>query len=178
MVRVICRRLGVRTGVFGCKSLLLLPASRLGARKGATRLGVLGIFGVLIAYTGYLRAAQFEKGWDFYSHEPVFWFKMTLLAIYGASTFFNTTTIIKRAVVKQQSGSVPPVTEALATRMKKICNAGLVALALIPLSATFMARGVGYNQDIPWEIEAGVVALVFAGLGFKYVKEALDFEDA
>jgi putative membrane protein len=136
----------------------------------------LGIFGALITYTGYLRAVQFEKGWDFYSHEPIFWFKMTLLAVYGASTFFNTTIIIKRAV-DMRSGDVAPMSEALATRMKKICNAGLVALALIPASATFVARGVGYSQDFPWQIECAFAVLVFGGAGFKYIKEALDFEE-
>ena len=53
----------------------------------------------------------------------------------------------------------------------------LVAIATIPLTATFMARGVGYAQDFPWQVEAGLAALVVAGLSFKYVKEALDFED-
>ena len=67
--------------------------------------------------------------------------------------------------------------EKLSARMIQICNAELVAIATIPLTATFMARGVGYSQDFPWQAEAALAALVFGGLSFKYVKEALSFED-
>jgi len=41
-----------------------------------------------------------------------------------------------------------------------------------------MARGVGYAEDFPWQAEAALAALVFGGLSFKYVKEALTFEDS
>lgn len=135
-----------------------------------------GIFGLLITYTGYLRAVEYEKGFDFYSHEPLFWLKVALVGVFGASSFFNTITIIKRAVAKQK-GDFKPMGEKLSKRMIQICNAELVAVATIPLTATFMARGVGYSQDIPWQGEAALAALVFAGLSFKYVKEALTFED-
>lgn len=136
----------------------------------------LGLWGVIIAYTGYLRAVQYEKGFDFYAHEPLFWVKIAFVGVFGASSFFNTVVIIQRAIAKQ-NGEFVPMGEKLATRMKKICNAELVAVAIIPLTATFMARGVGYSQDFPWQAEAGLAALVFAGLSFKYVKEALAFED-
>jgi hypothetical protein len=53
----------------------------------------------------------------------------------------------------------------------------LVAVAIIPLTATFMARGVGYSEDIPWQAEAGLAALIFAGASFKYLKEAFSFKD-
>jgi len=49
---------------------------------------------------------------------------------------------------------------------------------IVPLTATFMARGVGYAEDFPWQAEAALAALVFGGLSFKYVKEALTFEDS
>ena len=39
---------------------------------------VYGIAGVLVLYTGYLRATEYGKGWEFYSHEPIFWVKMWL----------------------------------------------------------------------------------------------------
>ena len=136
----------------------------------------LGIWGVLIAYTGYLRAVQFEKGFDFYSHEPLFWLKVAFVGVFGASSFFNTVTIIKRAIDKR-NGNLKPMGEKLSKRMIQICNAELVAVSVIPLTATFMARGVGYSDDIPWQAEAGLAAVIFAGLSFKYVKEAFTFED-
>ena len=42
---------------------------------------VYGIAGVLVLYSGYLRVTQYGKGWEFYSHEPIFWFKMFLFAV-------------------------------------------------------------------------------------------------
>ena len=136
-----------------------------------------GIFGALIAYTGYLRAVQYEKGFDFYSHEPLFWLKIAFVGIWGASSFFNTATIIRRAVDKR-NGKFVPMGEKLANRMIQICNAELVAVGIIPLTATFMARGVGYSEDIPWQAEAGLATVIFAGASFKYLKEAFSFEDS
>ena len=136
----------------------------------------LGLFGVGIAYSGYLRAVEYEKGFDFYSHEPLFWLKIAFVGVFGASSFFNTVVIIQRAVAKR-NGNFTPMGEKLANRMIRICNAELTAIAIIPLTATFMARGVGYSNDIPWQAEAALAALVFGGLSFKYIKEAVTFED-
>jgi hypothetical protein len=69
------------------------------------------------------------------------------------------------------------MSEALAKRMIQICNAELVAIAIIPLTATFVARGVLYSESIPWQAEAGLAAAVFAGLSFKYLKEAFTWEE-
>jgi len=136
----------------------------------------LGVFGVGIAYSGYLRAVEYEKGFDFYAHEPLFWLKIAFVGVFGASSFFNTVVIIQRAVAKR-NGNFTPMGEKLSNRMIRICNAELTAITIIPLTATFMARGVGYSQDIPWQAEAALAALVFGGLSFKYIKEALTFED-
>ncbi|KAL3774906.1 hypothetical protein ACHAW5_009125 [Stephanodiscus triporus] len=136
----------------------------------------LGVFGALIAYTGYLRAVEYEKGFDFYSHEPIFWLKVALVGVYGAASFFNTTVIIKRAVARR-NGDFKPMGEKLSKRMIQICNAELVAIATIPLTATFMARGVGYSEDFPWQAEAALAAVAFLGLSFKYLTEAFAFED-
>mmetsp|Transcript_11710 Transcript_11710/g.24962 ORF Transcript_11710/g.24962 Transcript_11710/m.24962 type:complete len:281 (-) Transcript_11710:149-991(-) len=135
-----------------------------------------GIFGALIAYTGYLRATAYEKGFDFYSHEPLFWLKVSFVGIVGAASFFNTVVIIQRAVGRR-NGEFTPMGEKLSKRMIQICNAEVVGICTIPVTATFMARGVGYSQDFPWQVEAALAALVFGGLSFKYVKEAFSFED-
>ena len=137
---------------------------------------VLGISGLTLVLSGYYRATLFEKGWDFYSHEPVFWFKMVLVSVFGAMSFFPTTKIIQRAIAKR-NGNLVPMSEKLAKRMTSLLNAELLALFTIPASATFMARGVAYNESIPWQAEAALVPLVLIGLGGKYIKEALDFEE-
>ena len=71
---------------------------------------VYGIAGVLVLYTGYLRATEYGKGWEFYSHEPIFWVKMWLFTVMGSSSLFPTIQIIKRAAAKAK-GDVEPMSE-------------------------------------------------------------------
>eukprot|EP00586_Coscinodiscus_wailesii_P013530 CAMPEP_0172515876 /NCGR_PEP_ID=MMETSP1066-20121228/271631_1 /TAXON_ID=671091 /ORGANISM="Coscinodiscus wailesii, Strain CCMP2513" /LENGTH=274 /DNA_ID=CAMNT_0013297113 /DNA_START=134 /DNA_END=958 /DNA_ORIENTATION=+ len=137
----------------------------------------LGIAGALLAYTGYIRAVTYGKGWDFYSHEPIFWLKITFVAIFGAVSFFPTTKIIQRSVARQQGKDVPPMSEALAARMTSLMNAELLMVLSIPLTATLMARGVGYMNDFPWPVGAGISGLALVGLGYKYINEALSWSD-
>ena len=164
-----------------------LTAERLTIKPGMTddeeeRLAtadiVYGIAGVLVLFTGYLRVTQFGKGWDFYSHSPVFWVKMVLFTVMGSASFFPTIKIIQRAVGKKNGEDVPPMSEKLAARMTSIINAELLAIASIPLAAALMARGVGYAEWLPWPVGAAPVGLAAVGLGVKYVKEALDWEEA
>jgi len=138
-----------------------------------------GIASLLIVGTGYLRVTAYGKGWEFYQHEPIFWIKLTLLAVAGAASFFPTVKIIQRSVKQREMGDVPitPMSEKLAARMTSIINAELLAFASIPLAATLMARGVAYAEWLPWELGAAPVVLALGGLGFKYVKEALDWRE-
>ncbi len=137
-----------------------------------------GIAGTALLISGYYRATAYGKGWDFYSHEPIFWLKMTFLGIFGALSLFPTITIIQRAIQIQNEGSIEPMSEELATRMKKILNAELTALAFIPLTACLMARGVGYVNDFPTEIVGpAVFAVVTGGAVVKYVKDAITWKE-
>jgi len=136
---------------------------------------VYGIAGVLVLYTGYLRATEYGKGWEFYSHEPIFWVKMWLFTVMGSSSLFPTIQIIKRAAAKAK-GDVEPMSEKLATRITKIVNGELLAVCSIPLAAALMSRGVAYSADMPWQAGAAPIALTSVALGAKYVKEAINWE--
>jgi uncharacterized membrane protein len=138
---------------------------------------VYGIAGLALFVSGYYRVTEYGKGIDFYLHEPVFWVKMILVAVWGASSFFPTAIIIKRAVQERNTGSFPPMSEKLAARMTTIINAELLALISMPLAATLMSRGVLYSDDIPWQIGASLTVLTLGGLGYKYIKEALTWEE-
>jgi hypothetical protein len=61
--------------------------------------------------------------------------------------------------------------------MIQICDAELTAIAIIPLTASFMARVVGHSNSVPWQTGATATAAIFAGLSFKYIKESLTFEE-
>ena len=140
---------------------------------------IYGVAGLLVLYTGYLPVTVYGKGWEFYSHEPIFWLKMTLVAVMGAASFFPTTKMIQRSIAKRNNNNVlvAPMSEKLASRMASIMNAELLAIATIPATAAFMARGVGYAEWLPWQAGAAPVALCLFGLGYKYVKEALDWQE-
>ena len=97
-----------------------------------------GAAGVAILVSGYYRATQYGKGWDFYSHEPIFWLKMIFLCIFGAASLFPTTTFIKRNVALQTGKELEPMSEKLATRLQSVLNAELVMVGSIPLAATLM----------------------------------------
>ena len=136
-----------------------------------------GLSGLTLVASGYFRVVEFGKGWEFYSHEPIFWLKMTLLGVVGAASFFPTTTIIKRAVEKKNNGSIAPMSPELANRMTSVINAEILAFLSIPFAATLMSRGVLYNDDFQWQTSAAAAFLLSSGLGFKYVREALGWEE-
>ena len=73
--------------------------------------------------------------------------------------------------------SVAPMSEKLASRMTSIINAEILALLAIPLTATTMARGIGYADWLPWQAGAAFPALALFGLGYKYVNEAFSWQE-
>lgn len=104
---------------------------------------VYGLAGVLVLGTGYLRVTQYGKGWEFYSHEPVFWVKLALFAVMGAASLFPTIKIIQRAVgiKKAEEGkgeAVPPLSAKLAKRMITLVN-GEVCVAFFFLLLLFLS---------------------------------------
>lgn len=138
---------------------------------------VYGIAGVLVLYTGYLRVTEYGKGWDFYSHSPVFWVKMLLFSVMGSSSLFPTTKIIQRLVAKRNGEDIGPMSEKLAGRMKTIMNGEILAIASIPLAAATMSRGIFYTDELPWQAGAAATGAATLGLSFKYLKEAFLWED-
>ena len=91
-------------------------------------------------------------------------------------SLFPTTKIIQRSVAKR-NGDLVPMSEELAARMTSLINAELLMVGSIPLTASLMARGVGYMPNFPWQVGAGATVAALGGLGFKYVKEALDWKE-
>ena len=137
---------------------------------------VYGLSGLLILVSGYFRATQYAKGWEFYAHEPLFWVKMSLLAVVGSASYFPTIKIVQRAVAKQK-GDVPPLSPALVKRMTSIVNAELLGVLSIPFVATLMARGVFYVEGFPWFVGALPVVGCAGFFGYRYATEALDWAD-
>ena len=138
---------------------------------------VYGLSGLLILVSGYFRATQYAKGWEFYAHEPLFWVKMSLLAVVGSASYFPTIKIIQRGAAKRDGGDVPPLSPALIKRMTSIVNAELLGVLSIPFVATLMARGVFYVDGFPWFVGALPVVGCAGFFGYRYATEALDWAD-
>jgi putative membrane protein len=136
-----------------------------------------GLTALFLFGTGYLRATEFGKGWDFYAHEPFFWLKLASGGILAGLSLFPTITFIRRGRVLFTDNTADkdwePMSDALATRLHKIINAELTAIVTMPLLATLMARGVGYMDGFPWPAGAALTAATLVGSSVLYARQAL-----
>ena len=103
---------------------------------------VYGMAALALLVSGILRVLYFGQGSDFYTENPLFWWKVGLYLGVGGLSLYPTVTYILWAIPLRK-GELPQVSEALASRLAWILNIELVGFALIPLLATLMARGVG-----------------------------------
>ena len=169
----------VITGAIMAERVLVKPAMSVDQEKALGYADItVGVAGVALLISGYYRATQYGKGWEFYSHEPLFWFKMACMGIFGGLSLFPTIMIIQRTVQIQTKGSIEPMSEKLASRLKTVLNAEISALAFIPLTATFMSRGIGYVDGFPTEyVGPAFFGVITAGAVYKYVKDALNWTE-
>ena len=103
---------------------------------------VYGIAALTLLLSGILRVLHYGQGAEFYTENPVFWWKVGLYLAVGGLSLYPTITYILWSLPLRK-GELPVVSEALASRLRWILNIELVGFALIPLLATLMARGVG-----------------------------------
>jgi len=103
---------------------------------------VYGIAALALLGSGILRVLYFGQGSEFYTENPLFWWKVGVYLAVGGLSLYPTITYILWAIPLRK-GELPQVGEALAKRLGWILNIELVGFAAIPLMATLMARGVG-----------------------------------
>ena len=103
---------------------------------------VYGIAALALLVSGILRVIHFGQGSEFYTQNPLFWWKVGLYLSVGGLSLYPTITYILWAIPLRK-GELPQVSEALASRLALIINVELVGFASIPFLATLMARGVG-----------------------------------
>ncbi len=103
---------------------------------------VYGIAALALLGSGILRVLYFGQGSEFYTENPLFWWKVGVYLAVGGLSLYPTITYILWAIPLRK-GELPQVSEALAKRLAWILNIELVGFAAIPLMATLMARGVG-----------------------------------
>ena len=91
--------------------------------------------------TGLLRLFFYAKGVSFYTGNPVFWTKMALYVIIAALSITPTRTFLRWKRAATERGAVPAGNEIAAAR--RLIHIELGLLALMPLMAVLMARGIG-----------------------------------
>ena len=105
---------------------------------------VYGLAALGLLISGILRVIYFGQGSEFYTSNPLFWIKVALFVGVGALSLYPTITYILWAIPLSK-GKLPTVSSELVSRLTIVINIELLGFAIIPLFATFMARGIGFN---------------------------------
>lgn len=102
---------------------------------------IYGIASVSLLASGFTLWFGVGKSQEFYSQNWVFWLKISLALLLGVLSIYPTVFFMKNRSKKPEDGNksvnTPPV-------VKQLMLAELVVLALIPLCAVLMAKGVGF----------------------------------
>lgn len=101
---------------------------------------IYGIAALAVLVTGLVRTWLGMKGMDWYWHQPLLHVKVTLFVAVGLLSIKPTLTFARWRRQLDASGALPTADEVRATRRVVMIEAHL--LAVIPLLATLLARGV------------------------------------
>ena len=105
---------------------------------------VYGVAGIALLASGILRVLYFGQGSAFYTHNPLFWWKVGIFIVVGTLSLYPTITYILWSIPLTK-GALPEVSSKLVARLKLILNIELIGFLMIPIFATLMARGVGLS---------------------------------
>jgi putative membrane protein len=134
----------ILASALGAEALLL--RAQLGAatiRAIARADLIFGIASGAVLLSGLARLFYGAKGYAFYTGNPVFWVKLALFVAVGLLSIPPTLRFIRwRRALTAQPAFVPDPAELSGTR--RLVFIELHLLALIPLAAVFMARGLGF----------------------------------
>ena len=103
---------------------------------------IYGLFALLLLLSGIARVLHYGQGTEFYTQNPLFWWKVGLYLTAGALSLYPTITYISWAIPLRKD-ELPTVSDVVATRIGWIINIELAAFASLPFMSSLMARGVG-----------------------------------
>lgn len=103
-----------------------------------------GISAGLLLIVGLLRVFVFEKGVNFYTHNPFFWAKMLAFLIVGLLSIDPTIRYIRwnKAL---SGGHAPEINETEYKRTRLLLALEVIGILIILFAAPMMARGIGMN---------------------------------
>lgn len=130
-------------GIIFAEFVLLRPGiggARLNQLAGIDR--AYGLVAMLVVAAGVLRVFLGNAGSGYYFSNHAFWTKMALFVIVGVLSIAPTRAILSwRKAGKDDAGYVVP--DEAVRSARRWMHAQLLFLALIPLAAAAMARGIG-----------------------------------
>ena len=103
-----------------------------------------GISAGLLLIVGLLRVFFFEKGPNFYLHNPFFWIKMALFAIVGLLSIYPTVRYIKWNAILAENKS-PQIPDDEFKRIRLLLWLEVAGIVMILFAAPAMARAIGMN---------------------------------
>lgn len=102
-----------------------------------------GISAVILLVTGGMRAfGGYEKGTDFYLHQPLFHLKMTLFILILLLEVAPMVTLIKWRIAQARGAAIH---SGRATLFARISHIEALLVLLMVVAATGMARGVTFG---------------------------------
>jgi len=101
-----------------------------------------GISAGIVLVTGALRAVYGITGWMFYAHNPAFHVKIGLFVLVGLISIAPTLMFLRWRKARRQDASFR-VSEPEWKRARRWIMIELHLIALIPLAAVIMSRGLG-----------------------------------
>ena len=105
---------------------------------------VYGISALFLLIIGLLRVFLYEKGVNFYIHSPFFWVKMDAFLIVGLLSIDPTIRYLRWNKTLKEN-KAPEISDKEFKRTRIILWLEVIGLAIILLSAAFMARGIGLD---------------------------------
>jgi putative membrane protein len=106
---------------------------QLGRLDGAYGMLSMGVFAA-----GFIRAVYGAKGWAYYANNEMFWAKISVFIVVGLLSAVPTVRLIRW----RKQGVTPDATAMRSLRQWMLAEVALIAL--IPLIAVMMARGIAY----------------------------------
>lgn len=102
---------------------------------------VYGLSATVILITGVLRVLYFGKGTEYYLNSPVFYIKVSLFLIVSLLSIYPTFSFLSW-VKDLRHSKCPSLELSQVQRLNWLIRGELIGLALIPLFAALLARGI------------------------------------
>lgn len=102
---------------------------------------IYGLSATLVLITGILRVIYFGKGTDYYLSSPVFYTKVGIFILVSVLSLYPTFSFVSW-VKGLQDGKPPTLQPPQMQRLSWLIKGELTGLALIPLLAAMLARGI------------------------------------